>query len=182
MEVSVSMKVIAIAAVSGGGKTTVTKQLSVKLERSKALYFDDYDFDGPEDICLWVEQGADYNMWILSPLIKELDELLSDDSLQFILLDYPFAYLNKEISPFIDLAIFIDTPLDIAMARRILREQKESAITDIHDELQNYLSRGRPAYIEMLKSVKPNSDVVIDGSLDISEIVAQIMVTVKNNS
>lgn len=182
MEVGVSMKVIAIAAVSGGGKTTITKQLLDKLEQSQALYFDDYDFDGPEDICSWVEQGADYNMWVLTPLIKKLEELLFEDSLQFILLDYPFAYLNKEISPFIDLTIFIDTPLDVAMARRILRDHTESPIMEIHDELQNYLSRGRPAYLEMLKSVKPNSDIVIDGSLDTSEIVAQIMVAIKNNN
>ena len=55
--------VIAIAAVSGGGKTTITTQLNKILPRSKVLYFDDYDFDGLDDMCDWVERGADNNEW-----------------------------------------------------------------------------------------------------------------------
>ncbi len=35
-------KIITIAAVSGGGKTTVTEKLTEKLTNSKALYFDSY--------------------------------------------------------------------------------------------------------------------------------------------
>lgn len=49
--------VIAIAGVSGGGKTTITERLIQELHNSKALYFDDYDFDGPEDIISRVENG-----------------------------------------------------------------------------------------------------------------------------
>lgn len=37
-------KIITIAAVSGGGKTTVTENLTQKLTNSKALYFDSYHF------------------------------------------------------------------------------------------------------------------------------------------
>ncbi|MVQ36435.1 hypothetical protein GON05_17640 [Paenibacillus sp. MAH-34] len=63
--------VISIAAVSGGGKTTVTNHLLGKLNNSKAFYFDEYDFkDCPEDICDWVSRSANYNEWNLAPLIK----------------------------------------------------------------------------------------------------------------
>lgn len=41
--------VIAIAAVSGGGKTTISSNLKGKLQNSKTLFFDDYDFDAPDD-------------------------------------------------------------------------------------------------------------------------------------
>src|SRR5665647_1112942 len=106
--------VIAIAAVSGGGKTTITKQLNKILPMSKALYFDDYEFDGPDDMCDWVERGADNNEWKLTPLINDLCSLLSNSSqsLDFILLDYPFAYMNFEMREYIDFTIFVDTPLD----------------------------------------------------------------------
>lgn len=50
--------VIAIAGVSGGGKTIIAKHLNEKLHNSKILYFDDYDFDGPNDIIEWVDNGA----------------------------------------------------------------------------------------------------------------------------
>jgi uridine kinase len=40
--------VIAIASISGGGKTTVVEKLNEKLTNSKVLFFYDYDLEGPE--------------------------------------------------------------------------------------------------------------------------------------
>ena len=168
--------VIAIAAVSGGGKSTITNHLNKKLHTSKALFFDDYEFDGPDDICDWVERGADYNEWELTPLINDLCSLLSNPvlSLDFILLDYPFAYKHSKMREYIDFTIFIDTPLDIAMARRIVRDFKGISSENIRKDLDTYLSCGRVAYLEALNSIKPNSDFIIDGSLSVDVIVNQI--------
>ncbi|MCB2312999.1 hypothetical protein LGL55_17145 [Clostridium tagluense] len=168
--------VIAIAAVSGGGKTTITTQLNKKLYNSKALFFDDYEFDGPDDICDWLKRGADYNEWKLTPLINDLCSLLSNPvlSLDCILLDYPFAYKHNKMREYIDFTIFIDTPLDIAMARRILRDFKGLSSDNIRKDLDIYLSCGRLAYLEALNSIKPNSDFIIDGSLSVDVIVNQI--------
>jgi len=143
---------------------------------SKALFFDDYEFDGPDDICDWVERGANYNEWKLTPLINDLYSLLSDplQSLDYIILDYPFAYIHSEMCKYIDFTIFIDAPLDIAMARRILRDFKGTSIDLVRNDLNNYLSHGRVAYLEMLNTVKPNCDIIIDGSLQINVIVNQI--------
>lgn len=176
--------VIAIAAVSGGGKTTVTNQLNEMLPCSKALYFDDYEFSGPSDICNWVEMGADYNEWILTPMINDLNFLLSDktQSLSYILLDYPFAYKNHEMAKFIDYTIFIDTPLDIAMARRILRDFKDASIDNVQGNMNFYLSHGRMVYLEALTTIKPNSDLLIDGSLPIDIIVNKIYKKIKEVS
>ncbi|SDP06498.1 Uridine kinase [Paenibacillus sp. yr247] len=174
-------RVISIAAVSGGGKTTITNQLLSKLNNAKALYFDDYEFQNcPDDICEWVEKGADYNEWNLLPLIKDVQLLLKDNSLEYIVLDYPFAYLHNEMREYIDMTIYIDTPLDIAMARRILRNYKENPIEDIRNDLTNYLVRGRAAYLEMERTVKPNSDIVIQGYFNPSFIVERILEEVTN--
>lgn len=174
--------IIAIAAVSGGGKTTITTELSKHLDNAKALFFDDYDFDNcPDDICEWVDSGADYNAWHLEPLIADIKLLLSEEnqSLKYILLDYPFAYKNKEMGQFIDFTIFIDTPLDIAMARRISRDFTHKTIEILRMDINNYLSRGRIAYLEMLNTIKPNSDFVIDGSLSTIAIVNKILKELK---
>lgn len=62
-------------------------------------------------------------------MINQLCFLLSDSlqSLDCILLDYPFAYIHSEMREDIDFTIFIDTPLDIAIGRRILRDFKETS-------------------------------------------------------
>lgn len=67
------MKVIAIAAVTAGGKTTVVNELVKTLPRAKSLHFDDYSFEGEvEDFGAWVKEGADYNVWNLSPLKADI--------------------------------------------------------------------------------------------------------------
>ncbi|MBH0346442.1 MULTISPECIES: hypothetical protein [Bacillus] len=168
-------KVISIAAVSGGGKTTVTERLTNELKNSKALYFDSYKFDNcPADICKWIDDGANYDEWVLTPLIKDIRHLIRDSNVDYIIVDYPFAYLNSEMRQFIDVTIFIDTPLDIAMARRILRDFKEDTMSEIHNDLKHYITYARKAYLEALHTVKPNSDIVLDGSLSVEEIINQI--------
>ncbi|SHF19781.1 Uridine kinase [Atopostipes suicloacalis DSM 15692] len=165
--------IIAIAGVSGSGKTTITKILVQKLPNAKALYFDDYDFDGPENIIRWVENGSDYNLWDLSPLLKDL-EALCIQQLNYIVLDFPFAYKHLKMSDLIDLAVFIDTPLDVALARRMIRDFQDCSTKDILSDMENYILQGRKGYIEMLDTIKPNSDVMIDGTQSILNIVDDI--------
>lgn len=169
-------KIISIAAVSGGGKTTITESLAHELKKSKALYFDRYKFDNcPVDICKWIDDGANYDEWVLTPLIADIQHLLQNSNLDYIIVDYPFAYLNGEMRELIDITIFIDTPLDIAMARRILRDFTEDKISEIHNDLKHYITHARKAYLEAINTVKPNSDIVLDGSLSVNEIVVQIV-------
>lgn len=171
--------VVAIAGVSGGGKTTIAKHLNERLHNSKTLFFDDYDFDGPNDIIHWVDKGANYDEWNLAPLIIDIMGLLSEP-LDFIVLDFPFAYKHSQTSKLIDLTVFIDTPLDIAMARRVIRDFKNSSNESILIEMENYISQGRRGYLEMLKTIKPNSDIVVDGTLSVSKIGDKIYEVISN--
>ncbi|MFD2115189.1 hypothetical protein ACFSTH_05640 [Paenibacillus yanchengensis] len=169
--------VVSISAVSGGGKTTIVTELKKILVNSNALYFDNYNFDGPDDICEWVEKGANVHDWILTPIVNDLNSLLAAEqqSADYILLDYPFSYLHNEMSSLIDFTIFIDTPLDVAMARRLLRDYTNRPIDHVRADACNYIARSRVAYMEMLQTVKPNSDAIIDGCLPVTEIVNKLL-------
>ncbi len=175
--------IIAIAAVSGGGKTTIINLLNKKIENSIALYFDDYDFEGPDNLVEWVHRGADHNEWKLDPLINDLKAILDSTKTRYdyIFLDYPFSYLNTGMNDFIDLTIFIDTPLDVAMARRILRDYSNSTPEDIMFDMQSYLSGAREAYLAMLNTVRSDSNFVIDGTQGKEEIVEHIKLIIKNH-
>ncbi|WP_096154173.1 MULTISPECIES: nucleoside/nucleotide kinase family protein [Bacillus] len=173
---SIKPKIISIAAFSGGGKTTITKKLGSVLQDTQALFFDDYDFkQAPVDLIKWVNQGADYNLWNLDPMIGDIESIkVSKEVPSYIVLDYPFSYMNDKMKNYIDLSIFIDTPLDVAMARRILRDHTNSQISEIHSDLHFYLQFGRTAYLEMEDKIKPNADIVIDGTLPPDRIVELI--------
>lgn len=169
------MKIIAIAAVTAGGKTTIINELKKQIKNVKSLHFDDYSFEGEvDDFYTWVTEGADYNIWNLAPLIKDICEIQKHSECDYLLLDYPFAYCHKELSKYIDCAIFIDTPLDIAMARRVLRDMADASAKEIRENMKTYLELARPAYVQMLKDILPSSDYVIDGAKKLEEIVNNI--------
>jgi uridine kinase len=174
--------IIAISAVSGGGKTTAIQLLNKQLANSTALFFDKYDFEGPDNLIEWARRGGNYNEWKLQPLISDLTMILDnkEQHFEYILLDYPFAYLNNEMKAYIDLAIFIDTPLDAAMARRILRNQNTTT-KEIRIDMETYLTGAREAYVAMLNTVKPNSDVVINGLLEKEILVGEIKKSIKKH-
>lgn len=170
--------VVSIASVSGGGKTTVVSELLKQLPKSKALFFDDYTFEGPLDVLAWVDEGADYDQWNLASLVQDLEGLLKEP-LDYILLDYPFAYRQSQMAGYIDYAVFIDTPLDIALARRMQRDFMESSVMEIMLQMQHYAQEGRRAYLEMLRTVMPDSDRIVDGKLSLLEISNEIASTLR---
>lgn len=168
------MKTIAIAAVTAGGKTTIVNELKKQIANTKVLHFDDYSFEGEVDNYYeWTKQGADYNVWNLSPLVKDVIDI-KNSGCDYLLLDYPFAYCHGGLREYIDCAIFIDTPLDIAMARRVLRDMKNATGDEIRQDMDTYLKYARVAYIQMLKDVLPASDYVIDGTKELDEKVDEI--------
>ena len=166
------MKIIAIGAVTAGGKTTLVNAIKDKLTRTASLHFDDYSFDGEvNDFYKWVSDGANYNVWDLSPLKADIEKIINSDRYDYLLLDYPFAYQNKMIKDYLDCCIFIDTPLDIALARKGLRDMKESSADDIRYEMDVYLKYARIAYVQMLQDILPISDYVIDGTKELKIII-----------
>lgn len=172
--------VIAIASISGGGKTTVAEKLNEELPNSKALFFDEYDLEGPENVLDWMNRGSNYNEWNLTPFVKDLEELLTE-SLDYIVLDFPFSYQHAQTHSSINFSVFIDTPLDIALARRTIRDFQDSSAENIVEAMKHYNSHGRQAYLEMLYTIKPSADVIVDGSQSVAKIVSLIAENVSRN-
>ena len=67
------MKIISIAAVTAGGKTTIVNEIKKQVKNVMTLHFDDYAFAGEvADFYGWGKTGANYNEWNLSPLINDI--------------------------------------------------------------------------------------------------------------
>ncbi len=84
------------------------------------------------------------------------------------------------IKDYLDCCFFIDTPLDIAMARRILRDMKDASADDIRDEMSSYLKYARPIYVQMQEEQISSVDHVIDGAKSLDDIIGEITDIVLN--
>lgn len=162
--------VIGISSVSGGGKTATARKLATLLLNAVTLCFDDYDDTNihPENRQEWFQQGGDYNAWKTPTLTKDLKTLKSGKAItsvldgshispaQFIIFDAPLGRTHCETGRFIDFMVFIDTPLDVAMARRLLRD--DCSMESLKESLLSYLSGGRTIYLHFQQQVKEKSD------------------------
>jgi uridine kinase len=204
--------IIAVSAVSGGGKTTLVKSTADLLEGT-ALFFDDYASvsEYPPDIKKWVEDGADVNEWKTPQFAQDLTALRRGDSIvspidgasilpsEFIVIEEPMGRERAEMATLIDFVAVIDTPLEIALTRRLLRDlgpisveniekatKKQLAegfvqiVTYLKDYLSGYLDAGRDLYIAVQEQAKENCDLVLDGCLSVDELAQQLVTTVEH--
>lgn len=170
--------VVGIAGISGAGKTTLVKELAQALG-AQALYWDDFDdiSEDPADYVEWFERSGSYDEWRYDSLADVLAKLkaglaclcpASQKELlptNYIIFDAPLGRLHKATGALIDVLVFLNTPMDICLARRTIRDYSLKADTsaqDIIEDLSWYLEKGRPLFD--LSRLIPMSELVIDGA------------------
>ena len=84
--------------------------------------------------------------------------------------------------------VFIATPLDIAMARKLLRDitthaekGAENPVKCLNAHLSSYLNGGRLLFLELENQIKVNCDIVLDGRLTVDELAATICLRLKQS-
>ena len=179
--------VISISGLSGSGKTSITNALRERLVNVAVISFDDYGDSVylDRDINDWSEDSND-DEWHTEPIAADVERLLNEQ-LDYIVLDYPFGYGNRLVGQYINLAVYIDIPLDVALARRIIRDYtsravntnvadvEEVSLTGLDKELRFYLSCSRSTYARMPEMQKPLSDLIVDGTKTPEEIADEIL-------
>ncbi len=174
-------RIIAISGISGAGKSTLIKELAKPL-RATTIFWDDFDeiSKGPEDYVKWHESSKNYDDWVYDDLAITLKKLKAGQTVictatkkelrptEYILFDAPLGYCHKATGKYIDFLVCLDTPPDIALARRLLRDYRNhSDYRKIIDELDYYLSSSRPLFL--LTPEEKNCDLIVDGSLSLNE-------------
>ena len=173
--------VIGISGISGAGKTSLLRKLEQTLQAT-TLFWDDYDgiSQGPKDYVKWYQSSKNYDDWLYPDLENTLKSLKEGQKVtcpatkqeliptKYILFDAPLGYCHTATGKFIDFLVCLDTPLDIALARRLLRDHRDhSEPQKVLDELEHYLTHSRPLYI--LTPEEKRSDLVVDGSLPLDK-------------
>ena len=162
--------VIGVSAVSGGGKTRLVNELAGLLDDAMTVYFDDTT-EHPPDMRAWLSENGDYNVWRAPGLAKRLQQLKEGVAVgstgkpaRYVVFDAPLGRAHTETGKYIDHMVFIDTPLDVALARRMLRDGHD---VWNGDHLRRYLDWARGLFIHHIEKVSASADVVLDGTLPV---------------
>lgn len=177
--------VVAVSGISGAGKTSVIKRAVDVLGDAVALYFDDYASVSayPPDLKAWIERGADVDEWH-TPQLAEALRRLRAGTVAVILVEEPFGKLRREMAGLIDLAIHIDVPADVLLARRLLRQIEEGRDVDeliarLHLDVKHHLTLGRELDALGSAAAKEAADVVVDGTQSVNEIAAVVVAEIR---
>ena len=180
--------VIAISGPSGAGKSTSIKNLVRLLEDAVSLSIDDYPDDHYPPAIGWLERGANPDEFETPGFIadvralKEGKSIIHPESQQkteppaYLIIEEPFGKSRTAFKDLIDFHAEINTPLEIAFPRRLLRimdwKPKEEQLPYIKRHLEWYLSSGRRFYLAVQENARKDKDLTVDGMLP-SEMIAQ---------
>jgi uridine kinase len=167
--------IIAVAAPPGGGKTTLVRRLSARLGGAPTLHYDDYEQitkRSPAEVEAWLDRGAPAEEVPLPNFAEALTGLKQGPA-RHVILDFLLARAHPPTARQIDLLIWIDTPLDIALARTLRHQvglaREGPATAAFVDWLAGYLDTYtrvmHRSYQLQHATVRPRADMILDGTL-----------------
>lgn len=191
--------VIAVAGPIGSGKSSLVAALAEQLPDAAKLTFDHYEDvtrKAPPELMQWLESGADINRFEFANLARDLECLkqgvavvspVSGEKVEpcsHVVFEMPFGRAHAATAPFIDLVIWIDVPLDIALARKLREhagmflhrfqaDDHRQCLAWLHGYLDNYLLFVHDVLAVQLDKVRPGADLLLDGRADLAAMTRQ---------
>ncbi len=198
--------VVGVAGPAGGGKTSLVQGLAGTLGDAVAIHIDSYQRVTREPlrkIVRWMEEGADFNEFSIPLLPDHLDRLKHGEPVvdpvsmrelrprKYIVFETHFGRAHQATGRHIDLLVWLDTPLDIALARNLkdfvrslLQERRSEPGRDqlagFHDYLENYLANVRRLLLVQKEKVSAGADIVVEGGGEAARVVAQVRAEIVN--
>jgi len=92
---------------------------------------------------------------------------------KIVLLEGIHVLTHAETRSRLDYKVFLDTPDDIRLLRRIRRDLKERQRT-LDSVEEQYLNQTRPMYLQYIEPNKSKADVILDGCQPVNLLVDQM--------
>ena len=181
------MKIIAVAGGSGCGKTLFTAFMVERLPKTVVLPLDSYYYDRPDDIPSDQydydgSQAFDFELYQqhLSQLsagksvqkpdfayetgkrATEFTEIVPD---KYLIIEGLHVLLHPNIRKLLSFSFYLESPLDVAVSRRCLRDIKDYEVSAEYS-LNQYLKFVRPVFFEQIQPTKQYADLVVENSYD----------------
>jgi uridine kinase len=187
--------IIAVAGIVGAGKSTLVRGLAAELGDASTIHVDSYEtFTGQSasEVTDWARGGADFDRLTIPGLVEDLERLKSGTTVveprtgrpvpatNYVLFETQFGRAHRATGRHIDLLFWVETPLDVALARKA-REHLGLG-TDpawLDGWLANYLGFVRALLVQQRDRVRPQADVLLDGLADPAALVSQAAAEVR---
>jgi uridine kinase len=178
---------IAIAGPPGSGKSALAEALARRLRGTAVLAYDDHETvtsAGPAEVGRWLDEGGDPDRLDLASFVEAAGRL--SQSAAYLVIDTPFARMHGATAPLIDLQVWLDTPADVALARKI-RQMAGWAAADPARDAQRRFSGWLEAYLASYESlvaracvlqrekVRPLSDLVLVSDRDAGGLAERVI-------
>ena len=182
--------VVAVCGPIGSGKSSIVRGLVARLGDAVAIHMDSYErmTRAPVDqVMRWAERGADFEALEVPLLAEHLEKLKRGETVvepagrtpiaprKYVVFETQFGRAHEATGAQIDLLIWIDVPLDVALARKLklfageaLRDARAGAALErlawLDAYLGNYLRLVGPLMQVQAARVRPQADMLVDGS------------------
>lgn len=187
---------IGIAGASGSGKTSVAASIIRSLESDAVVTIQqDSYYKDLSGIPLAERQGIDFDhpdAFDNDLLVQHLLQLVSGEAVSLPIYDYKLhtrstetktvgpgtliilegilVLSNAQLRKLMDYRVFVETPLDICLARRLKRDIRERGRT-ADSVIKQYTETVRPMYLQFVEPSRQYADITISGEGGNSEAI-----------
>ncbi len=176
---------IAVAGPPGSGKSTLARALAERLGHAPILSYDDYETmtaRPPAEMQAWLARGAPIAEIALPGFAEDLGRLRAGEAVPargpaparrpgaFVVLDTLVGRAHPAVAGSVDLLVWIEVPLDVALARKVRRVIADSGMRDprallgwLDGYLGHYAGFIRASYLLQRSRIEPGADIVLDG-------------------
>ncbi len=186
--------VIALCGPPGSGKSTLMRAIASLRPAYPTVDYDAFPNATAlplRDIKAWFERSADPNEFLVPELEAHLEALTkpngSGEAPPVLLFETPFGRTHRQTGRFIDFLVWVDIPLEIALARQIsamCRQRKnptlqeyEAFIAGLEIFLQNYTEIIVQMYKRQAIEVRAGADLILDGLKSPAELAETVLAT-----
>jgi len=194
--------IVGIAGVAGAGKSSVVRELVRAMPDSDAIHIDDYQRITREPLGRlrgWVDAGADFDEFEIPVLGDHLDRLKRGEPItdpirlrtveprEFVFFETHFGRAHQDTGRYIDLLVWLDVDLDIALARNVsslirpmlpgggVRPDSDRLLA-LNAYLERYVASVRPLLDLQLARVRAGADLCVPGD-GTPEAIARVIAT-----
>lgn len=182
--------VVAVSGPTGSGKSALAAGLLAELGDACALHMDDYErmTRAPlDEVRRWAERGANFDELDVPLLGEHLARLKAGVAVRgiaprkYIVFETQFGRGHSATAGLIDLLVWIDVPLEVALARKLKAFAADAQrdadprerLAWLDAYLGNYLALVRRLLVMQQERVRPQADLILDGSGALEPMVAR---------